>query len=164
MSLINKLTKSASLVLITIVALMNSHLAIADSSVWKVEKDGKHLFLGGTIHVLSKEDYPFPKEFDQAYKKSEAIYFETDIKKLSDPEVGQLLTSKLMAKAGDTRATALKPETIAALEAFLKKRNIPLEMMDKFNISGVYMALFSMELANMGMTNEGVDKFYDTKA
>ena len=164
MSLFNKFTKSASLVLMTIVALMSSHLAVADSSVWKIEKDGKHLYLGGTIHVLSKDDYPFPKELDQAYKKSEVIYFETDIQKLSDPEVAKSLTSQLMAKEGDTRATALKPETIAALESFLKKRNIPLEMMDQFNISGIYLVLFSMELANMGMTNEGVDKFYDTKA
>lgn len=164
MSLINKFTKSSALILIALTALLSSHLAVADSSVWKVEKDGKHVYLGGTIHVLSKGDYPFPKEFDQAYKKSEVIYFETDIQKLSDPEIANSLTSKLMAKEGDKRTTALKPATIAALKAFLKKRNIPFEMMDQFNISGVYLVLFSMELANMGMTNDGVDKYYDTKA
>jgi uncharacterized protein YbaP (TraB family) len=164
MSLINKFTKFKSLALITLATFMTCQTAIADSSVWKVEKDGKHLYLGGTIHVLSKEDYPFPKEFDQAYKKSEVIYFETDIKKMTDPEVANALMSKLMAKEGEKITESLKPETIEALEAFLEKRNIPLAMMDQFNISGVYLVLFSMELANMGMTNAGVDEHYDTKA
>jgi len=56
MSLINKFTKSTALILIALTALLSSHLAVADSSVWKVEKDGKHVYLGGTIHVLSKAE------------------------------------------------------------------------------------------------------------
>ena len=158
MSLNNKFTKFAVILSLAMTSFLSSHTLLADSSVWKAEKDGKHIYLGGTIHVLSKEDYPFPKEFDQAYKKSQIIYFETDIHGMKDPDVAKSMMSMLTTQQGDTINKALKPETIEALESFLKKRNLPLAMLDQFNISGLYIVLMSMELASMGMTNAGVDE------
>jgi uncharacterized protein YbaP (TraB family) len=34
------------------------------SSVWEISKDGKTLFLGGSIHLLREQDLPLPFAFD----------------------------------------------------------------------------------------------------
>ena len=159
----NKRLKSTSLLSLALSVALSSPMAMADSSVWKAEKDGKHIYLGGTIHLLSKDDYPLPKEYEQAYKKSEAIFFEVDIKKMKDPEIAQSLMPMLMAKDGETLDKILKPETIKALEAFVKDRALPLSMLNQFNPSGAYLILMTMELQSMGMTDAGVDELYDTK-
>lgn len=56
--------------------LLISQKASAQSSVWKVEKNGRQIYLGGTIHLLTKADYPLPGEFDLAYNKPQR-QFET---------------------------------------------------------------------------------------
>jgi len=45
----------------------------ADTSVWKVSKGNRHLYLGGTIHVLSKNDYPLQASFEKAYHLSHRV-------------------------------------------------------------------------------------------
>ena len=47
--------------------------AIADTSVWKVSKADNYFYLGGTIHLLSKDDHPLPEEFAEAYKLIRSI-------------------------------------------------------------------------------------------
>lgn len=160
----NMRLKTASLLSVAMASLLIGQSAMSESSVWKAEKEGKHLYLGGTIHVLSKEDYPFPKEYEQAYKRSDVIYFEADIKAMKDPEIAASLMPLLMVKEGEALDNVLKPETIEALEAFLKKRNMTMAMVSQFNPSGLYLVLLSMELASMGMTDAGVDEYFDTLA
>ena len=160
----SKRLKSTSLLSLALSSLLCGGTAMADSSVWKAEKDGKHIYLGGTIHVLNKTDFPLPEEFDEAYQKSEAIYFEVDIKAMKDPSIAQKMMPMFMAKPGETLDTVLKPETIKAVEAFVTERGMPMAMFNQFNPTGVYVVMLSMELQRMGMTDAGVDEFYDTKA
>lgn len=54
----------------------------ADSPVWKVAKGDNHLFIGGTVHVLSSADYSLPEAFGKAYGASSIIVFEADIQDL----------------------------------------------------------------------------------
>ena len=160
----NKRFKSTSLLSLALTAVLSSQTAMADSSVWKAEKDGNHIYLGGTIHLLSKSDYPIPEEYDQAYKKSEVIYFEVDIKSMKDPEIAQKMMPMLMAKQGESLDKVLKPETMKALEPFLEERGLPMAMFQQFNPSGLYLVLMTMELQKLGMTDAGVDELFDTKA
>ena len=51
----------------------------AQSSVWKVSKGEKQLYIGGTIHMLSQSDYPLPTEFEEAYDRSKIVVFETNL-------------------------------------------------------------------------------------
>ena len=59
--------------------------AHALSPVWMVEKDGRLMFVGGTLHVLTAENYPLPKAFETAYSRSGLVVFETDLGKMEDP-------------------------------------------------------------------------------
>lgn len=57
--------------------LFSGHLGAAP--VWQVTQGNNTFYLGGTIHVLSQEDYPLPASFELAYGASEMLFFETDV-------------------------------------------------------------------------------------
>ena len=54
-------------------AILLFNTAFADTSVWKISKGNRHIYMGGTVHVLSKADYPLPASFEKAYHLSHRI-------------------------------------------------------------------------------------------
>jgi len=139
-------------------------VAFADSSVWKVSKGDDHIFLGGTVHILSESDYPLPDEFAEAYSASDLVVFETDIEGMKDPVVAQMIMSKMSYSDGSTIEDHLKPETIDAIKAHLEHRGMTLEAFANFKPSLLYIVLTSIELGRIGINVEGVDAFYSAKA
>ena len=81
---------TASLVLVMLI-FVGIKAAQADAPVWKVVKGKNQLFIGGTLHLLSKSDYPLPDAFESAYRQSAMVVFEADMEKMQSPEFQQLL-------------------------------------------------------------------------
>ncbi len=138
--------------------------AYAKSPVWKVSKDGYHLFLGGTIHLLTKSDYPLPVEFETAYSNSLIMVFETDLQKLGSPQFQQKLLQSTMY-TGDRNITQfLTPETKQALEKYLENRGIPMASILKFKPGMLSISLTVVELQRLGLVGTGVDEFFNSRA
>lgn len=134
------------------------------ASVWKVSKDNKELYIGGTIHLLSQQDYPLPKEFDQAYAKSEVLVFETDIAAMESPEF-QVKAMQVMTYPGTkTIKDVLSKPTLDALQAHLQTRGIPLEQMAKLKPGMLSVTLSLIEFQVIGLTSAGVDKHFSDLA
>ncbi len=138
--------------------------SIAQTSVWKVKKGKNEMYLAGSIHVLKKSDYPLPAEFDQAFANSDKLVFETDIAKLKDPSIAQMMMSKAMLADGKTLSDVLSEETYKALEAETAKLSLPLSALAQFKPSMVMVTLTGMKLQQLGISSEGVDQFYYSKA
>lgn len=134
------------------------------SSVWKVSKDGNHLFIGGTIHMLSQTDYPLPGVFDEAYKQSSVVVLETDAKAMQEPGFQQQMMMAMMYSDGRNLQQVLKPDTFAALSLYMQSRGIPLEQMLVFKPGMVSMTLSVIELQRLGQTAKGVDSFFSARA
>lgn len=132
----------------------------ADTSVWKVSKNGAELYLGGTCHILRDSDYPLPEEFDQAYAKSEIIVFETDIGKMNTPEVQQMLLTKMVYADGTSLKDHLSAETYEMLNRVCDKNGIPLTSLNHFKPVMVMLPLAVMELKKLGIKEEGVEMLY----
>ena len=134
------------------------------TSVWKVSKGDKAIYLGGTVHILRKEDYPLPKSFETAYQASNVLTFETDTKALSDPSLQQKVMAKGMYQDERTLQTVLSEETYNTLEEECKKYSLPLAMMQKMKPALVVTTLSAMAMKkDMGMTEEGVDMYFTNK-
>ncbi|MCK5197263.1 MAG: TraB/GumN family protein, partial [Spirochaetales bacterium] len=103
-----------------------------ETSVWKISNDGKQLFIGGTIHVLSEDDYPLPVEFEQAYEQSEIIVFETDMQNLNSPEVQQAMISAVTYKGDRNLQQDLSEETYQMLGLYLMNLGIPETALNSF--------------------------------
>ncbi|MGR6871764.1 TraB/GumN family protein [Pseudomonas sp. HK3] len=136
----------------------------ADTSVWKVSKGAHYFYIGGTIHVLNKEDHPLPKAFETAYQDADTLIFETDL------EAGNKAThqAKLMAAMtysdARTLASELKPKIYKELENFLASRQIPIAHFAKYQPWGVSLMITLMEYQRLGMLSDyGVDNYFNKK-
>lgn len=151
-------------VFLFLLSLCLSTQAIAQSSVWKVEKNGRHIYLGGTLHLLTKSDYPLPGEYDLAYNNAQIVYFETDIEKLSAPKASGSIPKSSQRKTGKTLDQQLNPDTLKALKAHLKARQLPFERFKYHSPNGIYLTLMAMELARNGLASLGVDAHFAKRA
>lgn len=134
------------------------------ASVWKVSNKDHSLYIGGTIHILTPDDYPLAKEYDVAYQAADKLVFETDMEAISSPEFGQKMMGKMMYSDGTTLDEVLKPDTYQSLVMHLSARQIPVQAFASHKPSLVAITLTFVELQAMGYTSEGVDQFYSNKA
>ncbi|GAA3935655.1 TraB/GumN family protein [Litoribacillus peritrichatus] len=138
--------------------------SFADSPVWKVSKGDHHLFVGGTIHLLSKSDYPLPPAFEQAYKQASLLVFETDLEALTDPEFQKYMMNAVTYQNGTSLKEVLSAETYEAMANYLSERGVPMDRLPNFKAGMMSVTMSLVELQRLGMTGTGVDEFYNLKA
>lgn len=149
---------------ISLLLLLVANSVYAGSSVWEVSKGEFRLYIGGTVHVLSKSDYPLPAEFQDAYLKSDQLVFETNIKDAESPESQLYMMQRMSYPAGKNLETVLSQEAYSSLQAFCKARGIPLENFAQFKPQMISIALVGVELQRLGMASSGVDDYFYKKA
>ena len=87
------------------------------SSVWRVEKDGKHIYVGGTIHLLRDKDHPLPKVFDDAYADSSKLIFELPPDADEDNAIMVRMREMGAYGEGDDLAAQLRPDGLKPCSA-----------------------------------------------
>jgi len=138
--------------------------AAADSPVWKVARGGRHLFIGGTVHILTQADYPLPEAFEQAYGAASVVVFEADFRELQTPEFQQALLSRAQYPDGTNLMMFLTDDTREHLVQYLADRQIPMGNLIKFKAGMVAMTLTMVELQRLGLAGSGVDQFFSLRA
>jgi len=138
-------------------AILLCSAASAQTSVWKIEKGPSVFFLGGTCHLLRPSDFPLPPEFDRAYRASDLLVFETDLRELNSPETQRKLMSKTLYSDGSTLDQHLSPQTYERLKRYCEDNGIPVELLRKFKPSVLAVMMEAAELAKLNATSEGVD-------
>jgi uncharacterized protein YbaP (TraB family) len=129
----------------------------AESSVWKVQKGDSIMYVGGTIHLLRQSDYPLPQEFDKAYSASDMLVFEVDLGMANDPSVQQKLLSKAMYTDGTTVDMHLSADVYQLLNEHCLSNGIPIK---QFKPQIIAVLIDTMELAKLGVAQDGVDMFF----
>ena len=147
-------------VIAVIVMISIGAIAAAETSMWVVEKNGNRLYLGGTIHVLSKEDYPLPPEFGAAYAEAEMIVLETDPDALNSPGMQRQLLSRMAYQDGTTLQDHLSQETWRKLAKYSEERGIPLEGLKIFKPGMLVITLTVVELQRLELLGTGVDQYF----
>jgi uncharacterized protein YbaP (TraB family) len=133
--------------------------------LWKVQpKEAgatNAVYLLGSVHMLSKSNYPLPMAIEQAYSNSSTLVFEADIGEM-DQETVKLL-GKAALPEGKTLATELTPETYALLTNHAASSGLPLFMLERLAPGVAAVTIEGFELVKMGMDPSlGLDKhFYD---
>jgi len=122
------------------------------------------VFIGGTIHVLSAEDYPLPVEFEQAYNQSQTIIFETDLAAMALPDSQQQLLSRVIYAPGKSLADDLTLKTYQTLSDYLLSMGLNVENLKQFKPPMIMITLLMIELQKLGMAETGVDKYFNQKA
>ena len=138
--------------------------SFAKTSVWKVEKNGKTIYLGGTIHILKDSDYPLPSQYDSIYKLCDELVFETDGKQLETPQGSMELVKSLMYSDESTLKTVLNEKAYKQLSEEYSSYKMELSQFDKFKPSFAVLTLTMIKFKQIGLTEQGIDKFYEKKA
>jgi len=159
---IRNITANMSL-LIILVALPPSS-AFSATSLWQVSKNNNTLYIGGTIHVLKKEDYPLPPEFDLAFEKADTLVVETNI----DDSRTAVFQKKMLGLLSYDSVVSLKDHldatTFAELSRYFSSRGLSINRFLTVKPVMVVLTLTMMELARIGMTGVGVDEYFYRKA
>ena len=138
-----------------------SSISYAESSVWKISKGEKYFYLGGTMHLLSPQDYPLPKEYTNAYRDSDKLIFETDIANSKTPDSQQKFLSVMTYSSDKTLIDDLNDETYLQLKDFLASRNIPIENFTMFHPWATALTISIIEYQRFGMTPEyGIEEYF----
>ncbi len=135
--------------------------AVAETSVWRVSKAGEYFYIGGTIHLLSKEDHPLPSAFMQAYDDAKTLVFETDLTAISSTDFQASFMQAMRYNDHRQLSSVLEPEVFLKLQAFLQQRHYPLNHFLVLKPWGVSLMLSMLEYQRVGMVPElGVDTYF----
>lgn len=134
------------------------------ASVWKVTHGDNTLYIGGTLHLLSPDDFPLPDAYAQAYNAATKLVFETDIAGLNSPAFQQDTLEHLTYRDGTTLSDVLSVDTYNALAKHLADRNLSIDAFSHYTPALISVTLSVVELRNLGLTSQGVDEFYYFKA
>ncbi|WP_238884126.1 TraB/GumN family protein [Clostridium sp. YIM B02551] len=85
----------------------SDQLKEAKGIFYKVEKDGKYLYLGGSIH-LGDDKIKFSDKVENAYKESNKLGVELDV---TDSEIADKFSKEMSYTDGDNLDKHIKPET-----------------------------------------------------
>lgn len=147
--------------LLALIKPTNGHAA----PVWKVSKGTNVIYIGGTIHLLSEQDYPLPNAFNLAYQASSELVFETDINSFSSPTVKAQFMRVLSLHDGKTIESLLTPLVYDSLVEFLNQRNLPIEQFKQLSLAGLNINLLIHELNRLDISSAfGVDAYFHSKA
>lgn len=147
-----------------LVGLLMPFVVCAETSLWRVSDGNAELFIGGTVHVLSQNDYPLPPEFERAYRKADVLVLETDLAAMAAPETQLKLMQRLRYLEGETLQDNLDAETYGALKAYCSGIGLPIESLHGFKPPLVAITLLMTELQRWGLADAGVDDFFNRKA
>jgi uncharacterized protein YbaP (TraB family) len=134
------------------------------SSVFKISKGDRTVYIGGTMHVLSQTDYPLPKGYKTAYQDAQTLVFETDMAALTSLEFQQQMLSKLTYLDGTTLEDVLSLDTLNLLKMHLKSRSVPYESVKTMKPGFAGITLSVIELSAIGLNAQGVDAYYHMMA
>jgi uncharacterized protein YbaP (TraB family) len=149
-----------------LLASLSLNTAQAKVPVWKVTNGDHHMFLGGTIHLLSKDDYPLPKAFETAYVGAEDIWLETDVDAMKSPDTQSKFLPVMMFQDGRTLSQVLTRDTYQKLTDFLAERGLPVAAFDAMTPAGLSLTLTTLELQRLGLVDgvAGVDAHFGQRA
>ncbi len=132
---------------------------------WKATSGNNTLYLLGSIHVGSKEMYPLPKEFEDAFAASKVLIVEVDITKVDMQQMQAMVMSRGMYSGDDSLWNHVGPDVKKSLEDFGDKYQMPAMVLAKMKPWLVAVTISMIPMVKNGMDpNLGIDKYFLDKA
>jgi len=138
--------------------------ALEKSLLWKIS--GKNIktpsFLYGTIHLIGKDDFFYPKGTLAAFEEAEDVVFEIDMNEMSDmgSQMGML---QHVFMSNDTTLKDLLTETDYNLvNTHFSDMGLPMFMLEKFK--PMFLTVFASGDMDMGSLLGGGDQEASTKS
>jgi hypothetical protein len=134
----------------------------AKSFIWKVEKDGREAYIGGTIHLLRSQDLNSLTPYEAVYQKADTLVFEVDGDEMMSAAFK--MSQMGMYQDGRTLAQALRPDVFAQLKQFCERHKFPLEPMMSMKPAMVNVTIAMGIMMRAGFNQQGIDSIFTLRA
>lgn len=126
--------------------------------LWEVNRDGKRLFLLGSIHYLRQEHYPLNRAILDAFDASKRLVFEIDLVSTQAGSAQRVTLEKAIYRDGSTLAQNVGDETYQLTARRAAELGVDMQMLQPMKPWFVALTLLSVKLQRMGLSPRlGVD-------
>ena len=148
---------------LTLITISFSAVAVK-SSVWKVSKGNDFVYIAGTIHILPPSEYPLPKVFNQAYKETNVLVFETKLPDETNMALQVKMMQAMMYNNGQSLKSVLSKRTYQQLQRYLAALGADLSLLELFKPGALMSMLAMLEAQKAQLSGEGVDAYFNKRA
>ncbi|WP_051414674.1 TraB/GumN family protein [Pseudoxanthomonas suwonensis] len=127
--------------------------------LWKVSDADNAVYLLGSFHLLSAEDYPLSPEVDAAFADAESLLFELAPGEAGSPELAARLAQAGTRSGPGSLREDLGPELWARLERYARANQMSLEGLARFEPWFIGLSIGMVEMGRSGLDPElGLDR------
>ncbi len=135
------------------------------TGLWSVTSGTNTVYLLGSIHLLSRWEYPLPAEFEKAYGHSAVVVFETDLDEMDDPQTQALMMQHSLLPKKHTIREYLSADTYRLLENHLAAGGLDMVRFEGLRPWVCALTLTMLELRKRGyLPAYGLDRYFYQKA
>lgn len=129
--------------------------------LWKVQYRQATLYLAGSIHALTHEDYPLPEAYQRAFTQSDQLAVELNVNTLNPARTQALVQSRSWLPKGRNLSDFLSKPALARLQQFSKDAGVPYQRLLQMRPWLVIEQLTGQQLDQSDYLPElGVDQYF----
>ena len=158
--------RSTTLALLAALVALSVRAGAADPSfLWKVTSDRGSIYLAGSVHMLSQDDYPLNPAYERSFREATLLVEEVDFAEVLAPDSQFRMLSRSLMPGGQTLESVIATETLAALRDRLKEFGMPIEPLKRFKPWALALTLLNMEWQQNGLDPSlGLDRHFYERA
>jgi uncharacterized protein len=128
--------------------------------LWEIDTGGKPSYLCGSVHMMSRDQFPLPEAMEKTFEKAEILVVEVDITRETDIIDNPTVTMGMYYE-GKTIQDVLPSETLAKTEALFDRLGLPLVMFGSFKPWVIASTIVQMRMQQLGFSAElGLDYYF----
>ncbi len=133
--------------------------------VWRVSSPTSSVYLLGSIHLLTGDDYPLPEEMEKVFDDADAVVFEVNPDSLQSPALQTYVLVNAMYEEGKTVKSELGDSVYARAHLMAESLGVNLDLMNAYKPWFVSLSLPLIEMQRLGFRPElGVELHFAEKA
>jgi uncharacterized protein YbaP (TraB family) len=107
---------------------------LSHNLLWEISGNGlkSKSYLFGTIHVIPKEDFFYPKNTEEVLKQSESVFFEVDMDKMNDMTTMFSVLDKIMMNDEIKLQDLLTENEYNVIKTYFNETGLPMMVIDRF--------------------------------
>ena len=133
--------------------------------LWRVSDGDNAVYLLGTFHLLTRDDYPLDPAVYAAFDDAEQVFFELSPEALADPRLGLRFAQAGIRTDGRTLQQSLDARTWEAAAALATRAGVPVEALQRMEPWFAALTLSMAEMTAAGLDPAlGLDKHLAQRA
>ncbi|MCX7563260.1 TraB/GumN family protein [Xanthomonadaceae bacterium XH05] len=142
-----------------------THAAPPTPLLWKAQGDAGTVYLLGSFHLLTADDYPLHPQVEHAYLQAGELVFEIDPAEMAAPETMGAIQRLAKFDDGRTLRQVVSKETAEKLQAFMGGSDAAMAGADPFKPWFMGMNLAVGAMASIGLNPQlGLDQHFMQRA